>query len=487
MNFKMIGRILSAVTIIEAIFMLPAILFDLIDHETKSALAFAYTIAGMLLVAGLVAFLCRKAKVNFYASEGFACVGLSWIVISLFGCIPLLLSGTLSNFFDAFFEIVSGFTTTGATVIADVESCSRGILFWRSVSNWIGGMGMLVFMLAIVPGSMGRSGFTMHLLRAESPGPSVGKLAPRMRKTAITLYGIYIGLTVLNVLSLEIASMSFFESLCAAMSTAGTGGFGVLNDSFTSYSSAIQIITTVFMMLFGVNFSIYYLILLRRFSNIFQDLELRIYLLVYTFATVFITINLRLNHLFETIGDSLRHAAFQTASIMTTTGFATTDFDGWPAFSKMVLLLLMVCGACAGSTGGGIKFARIILFVKTLIRNIRQTLHPNKVQQVRINKVPVSEEVINNTNAYLVAYVIICVFSFLVVSLDGYSIETTISGVLACLNNIGPGLGLVGPTHTYALFGNLSKSVLSIDMLLGRLEIFPILVLISRSTWSRKA
>ena len=425
--------------------------------------------------------LCRGAPIAFYAKEGFVCVGISWIVLSLVGSLPFYLSGEIPSYIDSFFEIVSGFTTTGASILPAVEQLSRGITYWRSFSHWLGGMGVLVFLLAFT-GDKGQ-GFTMHLLRAESPGPDVGKLVPKMRKTAAILYIIYCALTVVNILLLWLGGMPLFEAVCHGFGTAGTGGFGIKNDSYASYSPYLQNVTTIFMLLFGVNFSCYYLLMLRQFRGVFRDEELRLYIAIVVCSIGLIVWNLQ--GFYGSFEETLRHAAFQVASLMTTTGYATTDFDLWPSFSKTILMSLMVVGACAGSTGGGLKVGRLLLIFKSLKRNIQQVLHPRKVLSVRNNGRIVSEKVLDNTNAYLSAYAIILFLSFLLLSLDGFPTETNFSAVLACFNNIGPGLELVGPTCNFGGFSTLSKLVLILDMLAGRLEIFPILVLFSADTWKR--
>ena len=482
MNFKMMGRFLAQIIAIEAAFMLPALAISCGYGEWEAVRAFLYTLAIMIVLGGILFLTCRKAGKLFGAREGFVCVSFSWIVLSLLGCLPFYISGAIPSFVDALFEIVSGFTTTGASILPDVESMAKGLLYWRSFSHWLGGMGVLVFLLAISSGT--GKGFTMHLLRAESPGPDVGKLVPKMKQTAMILYIIYIALTVLNTVFLLLGGMSLFEAVCTAFGTAGTGGFGVRNDSIASYSPYIQNVCTVFMFLFGVNFSCYYLLLLRQFRNVFKDEELRLYFGIAAVCIVLIVFNIR--PLYGTLEETIRHAAFQVSSIMTTTGFATTDFDLWPSFSKGLLLMLMVVGASAGSTGGGIKVARVLLLFKSLRRNIRQVLNPQKVQVVRNNDRVVDEKILTNVNAYLAAYVIIIILSFLVISLDGFSTGTNISAVLACFNNIGPGLEAVGPTCNYGAYSILSKLVLIVDMLAGRLEIFPMLVLLSRSTWHRR-
>lgn len=482
MNFKIMGRFVAQILAIEMLFMLPALGISLGCGEWNAVKGFLYSIALIAIVSLVLFLLCRKAPNALNAQEGMVCVGTSWIILSLFGCLPFFLSREIPSYVDAFFEIVSGFTTTGASILTDVEALSKGLIYWRSFSHWLGGMGVLVFLLAIVPSSK-EGGFTMHLLRAESPGPNVGKLVPRMRKTASILYIIYIVMTLLNILFLLIGKMPFFDAICTAFGTAGTGGFGIKNDSIASYSPYIQNVTTIFMFLFGINFSCYYLLLLRQFRDVFRDEELRLYVGIVIAATVLIALNIR--HLYATLEETIRHSAFTVSTIITTTGFATTDFDLWPAFSKGIIMFLMVIGACAGSTGGGLKVTRLLLLLKSLRRNIGQVLNPRKVQVVRNNGQPVSEKILDNTNAYLAAYVCIIIFSFILISLDDFSIGTNFTAVLACFNNIGPGLEAVGPTCNYCGYSDLSKLVLAADMLAGRLEIFPILLLFSRSTWKR--
>ena len=481
MNYKMMGRFIAQILVIEGLFMIPAAIISLCYGEYPALWSFLVSMAACCLVSLVLHLFCKGAPSAFYAKEGLVCVGLSWIVLSLFGCLPFWLSREIPQFIDAFFEIVSGFTTTGSSVVPNVEGLSKGILYWRSFSNWLGGMGVLVFLLAFTSGR--GSGFTMHLLRAESPGPNVGKLVPKMRSTAVILYILYIVLTVINFIFLLFGKMPVFDAVCTAMSTAGTGGFGIKNDSFASFSPYIQNVTTVFMLLFAVNFSCYYLLLLGQFKAVFKDEELRLYLGIILGSILLITLNIR--SLYGTLEETIRHAAFQVATLVSSTGFGSTDFDLWPSFSKAVLLCLMVVGACAGSTGGGLKVARLMLLLKSLRRNIRQTLNPRKVQVVRNNNAVIDEKVLDNTNAYLAAYVVILFVSFMLISVDGFSTGTNFTAVLACFNNIGPGLEAVGPTCNFAGFSIFSKLVLCLDMLLGRLEIFPILVLLSRSTWKR--
>ncbi len=495
MNYKMMGNFIARIVAVEAVFMVPALIISLCCGEAPAVKGFLLTMGLMAVLAGLLYGLCRKAGRIFGAREGLVCVGLSWIVLSILGALPFVFSGSIPRFIDAFFEIVSGFTTTGSSILSNVEGLPKGMLYWRSFSHWLGGMGVLVFLLAIAPGEGGK-GFTMHLLRAESPGPEVGKLVPKMKQTASILYLIYIGLTVLNVLFLLMDrlpgidngnpndNMTVLEVFCTAFGSVGTGGHAIRNNSMTSFSPYLQYVTTVFMALCGINFSCYYLLLLGNFRSVFKDEELRTYLGVFAAAVFLIVLDIR--DMYPTLEESFRHASFTVCTLITSTGYATTDFDLWPAFSKGILMMIMVVGACAGSTGGGLKWARAILLLKSLRRNIRRVLNPRKVEVVRVNEKVVGEDVLANTNAYLAAYIVIIILSYIVISLDGFSIGTNLTAVLATFNNMGPGLEQVGPTCNFAAFSDLSKLVLSFDMLAGRLEIFPILVLLTRTTWTRK-
>ncbi len=483
MNYKMVGRFMSLVVITEAVFMLPAWIISMINGEDVAATAFAISIIGSIIAGMVVLFLCRKVEIRFYAREGLVSAGLGWLIMSFVGCIPFFISGEIPAFVDAYFETVSGFTTTGASILTDVEAMSKGMLYWRSFTHWLGGMGVMVFLLAVIPASGKGSGFTMHLLRAESPGPNVGKLVPRMRQTATILYMLYIALTVICFVFLLIGDMSPFEAICTAYGTAGTGGFGIKNDSMASYSVYIQNVCTVFMILFGVNFTCYYMLILGKVKDVLKDEELRLYLGLIFASVILISINTR--SMFHSLGETVQQVFFQVATIITTTGFATTDFDLWPTFSKAILIILMFCGASAGSTGGGFKCGRILLLFKNLQRNLHKTLNPQKILVVRNNGQVVSEKVLDNLNTYLIAYVMITIVSFLIICLDGKSLTTTMTSVVACFNNIGPGLDGVGPTCNYHNFSVLSKIVLIVDMLAGRLEIFPIMILLSRNTWKK--
>ena len=483
MNYKMVGRFMSLVVITEAVFMLPAWIISIINGEDVAATAFAISIIGSIIAGMVVLFLCRKVEIRFYAREGLVSAGLGWLIMSLVGCMQFFISGEIPAFVDAYFETVSGFTTTGASILTDVEAMSKGMLYWRSFTHWLGGMGVMVFLLAVIPASEKGSGFTMHLLRAESPGPNVGKLVPRMRQTATILYMLYIALTMICFVFLLIGDMSPFEAICTAYGTAGTGGFGIQSDSMGSYSVYIQNVCTVFMILFGVNFTCYYMLLLGKVKDVLKDEELRLYLGLIFSSVILISINTR--SMFHSLGETVQQVFFQVATIITTTGFATTDFDLWPTFSKAILIILMFCGASAGSTGGGFKCGRILLLFKNLQRNLHKTLNPQKVLVVRNNGQVVSEKVLDNLNTYLIAYVMITIVSFLIICLDGKSLTTTMTSVAACFNNIGPGLDGVGPTCNYHNFSVLSKIVLIVDMLAGRLEIFPIMILLSRNTWKK--
>ncbi len=488
MNYKMICRFFAMVCMAETVFLIPAFGIGIYDGSLSAVRGFAVTI---VVSAGLfVLFRCisRKTSGTLSAQEGFVCVASSWILLSLIGCLPFVISGEIPHFIDALFEIVSGFTTTGATVVADVEALSRSMLCWRCFSHWVGGMGVLVFLLALVPGSKKNEGFTMHLFRAESPGPDVGKLVPKLRQTAVVLYTTYILLTVVNFIFLLLGDMDGFEAVCTALGTAGTGGFGIKNDSLAGYSTYIQTVTTVFMLIFSVNFSCYYLLLLRHFRSVFRDEELRLFFGIVACSIALITWNLFSNQVYSSFEESLHHSAFQVASIISTSGFSTTDFDLWPTFSKSILMLLMITGACAGSTCGGMKCARVLLLFKGLRRNIRRLLHPQQVEVIHINGRSVDEKVMSNTNAYLSAYMVILFVSFALVSLgDNYSFTTNFTAVLTCFNNVGPGFDGVGPMMNFGHYSVFSKLILIFDMLAGRLEIFPILLLFTGSFRKNRA
>ena len=482
MNYKIIGRYLGILLTLESAFLVVPAAISLYDREMKAFIGLIITIAITFIVGMLLRLVCRRYERVIYAKEGFVLVALAWIVLSLFGALPFTISGEIPSYIDSFFEIVSGFTTTGASILTDVEAMSRGLLFWRSFTHWLGGMGMLVFLMALEPTGKGNS-FSLHVMRAESPGPSVGKLVPRIGQTAKILYSLYIVMTVLCIIFLLAGGMSLFDSLCTAFGTAGTGGFGVKNDSLASYTPYLQTVVTIFMALFGVNFSVYYLFL-RRPKAALKDEEVRLYFIIMLVSIGLVAWNIM--PIFGSFKDSLHEAAFHVSSIMTTTGFAISNFDMWPSFSKGILMLLMVLGACAGSTGGGIKTARLLLLYKSLRTGIKRMLHPRSVQVVRLNGKVVDSTILHNLNVYFAAYSCILVISFLIISTDGFSVTTNFSAVLACFNNIGPGLDIVGPAGNYSSFSVISKLVLSLDMLFGRLEIFPLLALLSPELFRRK-
>ena len=484
MNVKSISRTVGLILLITGIFQLFPLLIAVIDREPRNILAYIESLCLILLVGSALLLFSRGGNRMFSAQEGFAATGLSWIFMSAFGALPFFLSGQIPSYVDAFFEMVSGFTTTGASILTDVEALSRCNLFWRSFSHWLGGMGVLVFLLAVVPGARKNGGTGIYLMRAESPGPSVDKLTPHLRQTAMILYGIYILLTALCIVCLLLGGMPVFDSFCIAFGTAGTGGFAIKNSSMGGYSCFLQTVVTVFMFLFGVNFSLYYMLLLRKFKAVFKNEELRLYFGIAAGSIVLIAINI--SRMYNTVYEAVHHAAFQVVSIMTTTGYGTVDFEQWPAFSKAILLSLMFIGASAGSTGGGLKVSRVLLLMKSIRRTIRKALHPRRVQPVYMDGRAVSEEVCDNVNAYLAIYCVILVLSFAIITVDGFSIGTNFSAVASCFNNIGPGFELVGATQNFSIYSDLSKIILSLDMLLGRLEIFPLLLLLSPDTWSRR-
>ncbi len=484
MNRKIIGKTLGFLLLLECVFLFPSAFIAILDHQRELLGAF---VASMAVAAGLglsLSFLCRKAEGRYYAREGFLIVGLGWLVLSAVGALPFWISGEIPHYVDALFEVISGFTTTGASILTSVEDMSRALLFWRSFTHWLGGMGILVFLLAVVP--MGKGGYSVHLLRAESPGPSVDKLVPKTRQSATILYSIYIALTVLCVLFLLAGGMPLFDSLCTAFGTAGTGGFGIKNSSMAAYSPYLQTVCTVFMALFGVNFTVYFLLLLGKIKQALLGEELRLYLGIMLGSMALITWNI-LPLYGGSVHAALHDAAFSVSSVMTTTGFATADFNLWPQLSRTILVILMVVGACAGSTGGGIKCSRVLLLLRSLRTRMRQMLHPRSVSLVRLEGRTVGEETVQGVYTYMTAYCAIAILSILLLSLDNLSLETNFTAVMACLNNIGPGLDLVGPAGNYAHFSDLSKLVLMLNMLLGRLEIFPLLIMLSPHTWRRAA
>lgn len=478
MNYRIIAYIVGWVFNLQAIFMvLPCI--AAVIYQEEELYDFLIPII-LCLVIGL--FLTRKKPRNkvFYIKDGCVTVALSWIVLSISGALPFIISGSIPHPIDAVFETVSGFTTTGSSILTDVEILPRSIIFWRSFTHWIGGMGVLVFLLSLLPLT---GGYHMNLMRAESPGPSVSKLVPKVQQTAKILYTIYFGMTILQILLLLLGRMPLFDALCITFGSAGTGGFGIKNDSMGSYSTYCQVITTIFMIAFGVNFSAYYLILTKKFKQAFSIEEVRWYLGIIAVSIVIIAINTR--HFFSGIGTAVQQAAFQVGSIITTTGYSSTDFNQWPTLSKAVLVLLMFIGACAGSTGGGIKVSRILLLCKAAHKELQLYLHPNAVKKIKMDKKPISHEILRSTNIFLSVYLTIFAVSILIVAIDNYDLVSTFTAVATTLNNIGPGLEIAGPLGNFSSFSYLSKSVMIFDMLAGRLEIFPLLLLFFRGTWKK--
>lgn len=480
MNHAMVRYLIGWMLGVESLFLLlpalTAILYR--EHVVLSYLGTA------LICLALAALFCHKKPANtrFYAREGFVTVALCWIVLALTGALPFMFSGEIPFFVDALFETISGFTTTGATILSDVEALSHASLLWRSLTHWVGGMGVLVFMLIVLPLAGGQ---TIHLMRAESPGPSVSKLSPHLRDTAMILYAIYFGITLLEVVLLLVGGMPLFDAICTSMATAGTGGFGIWNTSIAHYDSFyLQGVVTIFMILFGINFSAYFLLLTRRFKAAFRIEEVRVYLGVIIASSILIAINVR--PMFSNFFESLHHAAFQVASIITTTGFSTVDFNQWPAFSKALLVLLMFIGACAGSTGGGMKCSRILLMCKSIRKEMQFLIHPRAVRVNKMDGRRVQHEVMRSVNVFMIAYLLLFILSVLLLSISSEDLVTNFTAVAATLNNVGPGLELVGPAANFGFFTPLSKIVLMFDMLAGRLEVFPMLLLFAPATWQRE-
>ena len=471
MNHRMIRYIIGSLIQMEAaMFLLPA--FTALLYEETVCIAAFLGSAVLCVIGGQLLKGKKPEDVTIFSSEGYVSVAVCWVMLSICGAMPLYFSGCFPNPVDALFEIVSGFTTTGATILGDVEILPRSVLMWRSFSHWIGGMGVLVFMMALLPLAGASS---MYLMRAESPGPSVGKLVPKVRSTAKILYAIYFIMTVTELLFLLLAGCPLFDSINLSFATAGTGGFGVLNSSAGEYNAAIQIILTVFMILFGVNFNVYFLIYTKNIRDAFRCEEARIYLGIIAASILLISVNTF--SMFRGLGETLRHVSFQVASIITTTGFSTVDFELWPEFSRTILVILMFIGACAGSTGGGIKVSRVAILAKTILKELAVMNHARSVRKTRFEGKPVEHEVLRSINVFLITYLGIFVLSTLLISLDGLDGITNFTAVASTINNIGPGLSKVGPTQNFSIYSNLSKLVLTFDMLAGRLEIFPMLIM----------
>lgn len=482
MNYRMIKYTLGWMMLFEAAFFLVPMITAVVYQEWITLLAFVISAA----ICFAIGYACKYRKpenTNIYAREGFVIVSLCWILLSLFGCIPFILSGLFTgapvSFIDALFETASGFTTTGSSIFPEVESLPKAILMWRSFTHWVGGMGVLVFIMAFLPLGGGQN---MHIMRAESPGPEVSKLVPKVKHTALILYSIYLAMTVITCIALLVSKMSLFDAINTAFATAGTGGFGFRNDSFASFSPIQQIIVTIGMLLFSINFNSYYLILKFKFRDAINS-EVRAFVLIVLSAIGIITLNIYKSY--GSITEAMRHAAFSVASLISTTGFSTENFDLWPSLSKTVLVLVMFIGACAGSTGGGMKVSRIIIMFKGFAREIQTLIHPRQVKKISIDRRPVDPEVVRSVNAYLACYILVFVCSLMLLTLENHDIVTNFTAVAATINNIGPGLNEVGPAANFAHFSVFSKLVLTFNMIAGRLELFPMLILFSPSTWKK--
>lgn len=472
----MIGQIIK----LEAVLLVLPLAVSLIYRE-RCALSFLITAAAALFVGFAVTFISKPGNRLIYAKEGFVIVALAWLALSAIGAVPFVLSGEVRSYADAFFETVSGFTTTGASVLTDIEGMSHGLLFWRSFTHWVGGMGVLVFIMAIIPSVCDRS---IHILRAEMPGPVMGKLVPKLKQTAKILYLIYIVMTVLEMILLLCGGMSLFDSALHSFATAGTGGFGIKGDSIASYSPYLQWVIAVFMFLFGINFNIYYLLLVRRFRSVLKSTETWCYIAICLISVSIITGNIY--SIYGNLPDSVRASAFQVASLVTTTGFSTADFNLWPGLSKGILLILMFIGGCAGSTAGGLKVSRVVMMIKMIRREFMKMIHPRSVSAVRIEGKKVDDTTLNGVNVYFALYMVIYFAVFLLLCLEPFDFETNFTAVAACYNNIGPGFGAVGPMGSFSGYSAFSKIVLSATMLLGRLEIYPLLFALIPSTWTKK-
>lgn len=473
LNWRVIANINGNVLLALAGLLFLPLICGLLYHEDISSFIIVIIIS---FVLGFPLSRIKTKHSSYFARDGLIAVGLCWIVLSLVGALPFYISGSIPHYVDAFFEAVSGFTTTGSSILTEVESLPKCMLFWRSFTHWVGGMGILVFVLAILPKSNDRS---MHILRAESPGPVIGKLVPRLRTSAMILYLMYMGLTIIQVILLVAGHMPLFDALCNTFGSAGTGGFSITNKGIGQYHNAYyEWVIGIFMALFGVNFNFYFFLVIRDFKNAFKMEEVKHYFYVILATTAMITINILSMYKFDVIR-CIRLAFFQVSSIITTTGYSSTNFDNWPTFSKMILLLLMVLGACAGSTGGGVKVSRMMIIIRRIKADIQRSVHPQKVEVITFDDKPVPEKVVNQIMSFFGCYILIMAFCFFIVSIDGFDLETTISACVSCLGNIGPGFKICGPFGTFGYFSDLSKIVLSFAMLIGRLEIFPILIFLA--------
>ena len=479
MNYSIILYILGCVLKFESAFLL---LPSIVSFIYKEAAGYSYIFtAALCFTFGF--FLSRKKpkSTNLFFKEGFVTVAASWVVISIFGAIPFVLTGDIPNYVNALFETISGFTTTGSSILSDVEVLSKTGLFWRSFTHWVGGMGVLVFIMAILP-LMG--GSTMNLMKAESTGPAISKLVPHVKDTAKILYGMYIILTICEIFVLWVCKMPIYDALVTTFGTVGTGGFGIYNSSLGGYSPEIQVIVTIFLVLSGINYTAYFYFLCFKFKEAFRIEEVRWYFFIFFGAVSIIALNIR--GLYNTFGEALRHSAFQVASIITTAGFATTDFDLWPEFSKCILVIIMIIGSCSGSTAGGMKISRVLMLIKTIKKELSLIIHPREVRKIRMDGHVVEHQTLRNTNVFFVVYFVILLTSTLLLSIDNYDFTTNFTATIATLNNIGPGLAMVGPTQNFSIYSTFSKFILMFNMLAGRLELFPLVIMMLPSTWRRK-
>lgn len=479
MNYSVILYILGCVLKFESAFLLIPAIVGMVYKE-NATYSYLFT-AALCLIIGIVLSRKKPASKNLFIREGFVTVAASWVILSIFGALPFVLSGDIPSYVDALFETISGFTTTGSSILQNVETLSKTGLFWRSFTHWVGGMGVLVFIMAILP-LMG--GSTMNLMKAESTGPSISKLVPHVKDTAMILYGMYIILTILEIFILIVFHMPLFDALVTTFGTVGTGGFGIYNDSLGSYSPEIQVVVTIFLVLSGINYTAYFYIISLKFKEAFRIEEVRWYLLIFFTTVTIISFNIR--ELYATFGESLRHAAFQVASIITTAGFATTDFDLWPELSKCILVVIMIIGSCSGSTAGGMKISRVLMLIKTIKKELSLIVHPREVRKIRMDGRVLEHETLRNTNVFFVVYFVILLVSTLLISIDNHDFTTNFTATIATLNNIGPGLAMVGPTQNFSIYSTFSKFILMFNMLAGRLELFPLVIMMLPSTWKRK-
>lgn len=478
MNYRFVFKTLGKLLLIEAFLLLFPLVIAIYNNE--KTLPFIFTIILLIILGSLFSLIKSKRK-DYFAKEGLLITTLAWVLLSIFGALPFVLDGAIPNYIDALFETVSGFTTTGSSILTDIEALSKGLLFWRSFTHFIGGMGILVFAMAIIPMSNDNS---MHMIKAEVPGPFPGKLLPRMSDTAKWLYGIYITLTLIEIILLCIGGMPLFDSIVTSFGTAGTGGFGIKNTSIAFYNSAyIEYIVGIFMLLFGINFNVFFFIIMKKFKLAFSNEEMKSYLIIIATSVILITLNIL--SICTNIAEAFRLSFFQVSTVITTTGFSTTDFNLWPTFSKMILFILMFFGACGGSTGGGIKISRIVILFKRLYYDIVALVHPRAVKTIKFENKKLNDKTVNAIGYYALLYIIIIAIITLLVSIDNFDFETTLTSVVSCISNIGPGLGLVGPTGNFSIFSNFSTILLTLAMLLGRLELYPLLLFLSPSFYEK--